>query len=719
MSNCDTKVPGESSGAAAPEGAVWLAGEPLPEFLELMPAGVAYCRMLYRDEKACDFIFLYANPALEAQLALGPVRGKRIGELIPDFGQTSQTALEIYGRVAAGGAAERFEIHVGSVRQRVLVQVYCPKPEHFIFIRNIVDEVPPGGVPRGVYDTERELLDTQDMLHEINESRHAKEMLRISEERHRLLAENTRDVIWAMALDGRVTYISPAVEKLRGITPSEAMRQTIDEIMTPASQAKSLGYFKELYAALEAGSPLPSYRGEQEYLCKDGSTVWTEVTAFPLLAPDGRFIELLGVSRDLSERKRHEHELQLVHEAARSQLEQLVHLRTLELATALDEANAANRAKTAFLANMSHELRTPLNAVMGMSYLLKRSSLTPQQLDRIEKIEGAGRHLLEVINGILNLSRIESGKFNIQEIETSPEKIVADVVAMLSQPARDKNLEIIVEIPPAPARLLGDPTQLLQALLNYGANAVKFTERGSVTLRVGYTDLTSQSVMVRFEVQDTGIGIAPNVLPRLFREFEQADNSSTRAYGGTGLGLAITRRIALLMGGDVGVVSAPDLGSTFWFTARLRTDGPTAPAAVGMQREAAPSPAAGNLAGRRILLAEDDPINREVVQEPARLAGLIVDTACDGAEAVERAGRLRYDLVLMDMQMPRMNGLDATRAIRKLPGYADVPVIALTANVFEEDRVNCLAAGMNDFVGKPVDPQEVFRVMLKWFARSA
>jgi signal transduction histidine kinase len=443
------------------------------------------------------------------------------------------------------------------------------------------------------------------------------------------------------------------------------------------------------------------------------------VTAFPLLAPDGRFIELLGVSRDLSERKRHEHELQLVHEAARSQLEELVHLRTLELATALDEANAANRAKTAFLANMSHELRTPLNAVMGMSYLLRRSSLTPHQLDRIGKIEGAGRHLLDVINGVLNLAKMESGKFSLQEIATNPENIVADVVAMLSQPARDKNIEIIVEIPPAPARLLGDPIQLLQALLNYGANAVKFTERGSVTLRVGYTELTSRSVMVRFEVQDTGIGIAPDVLPRLFREFEQADNSLTRDYGGTGLGLAITRRIARLMGGDVGVVSAPGVGSAFWFTARLQTDGPTAPAAVGVQRGPAPAPAAGYLAGRRILLAEDDPINREVVEEPARLAGLIVDTACDGAEAVERAGRLRYDLVLMDMQMPRMNGLDATRAIRKLPGYTDVPVIALTANVFEEDRVNCLAAGMNDFVGKPVDPEGLLRVMLKWFARTA
>ena len=173
------------------------------------------------------------------------------------------------------------------------------------------------------------------------------------------------------------------------------------------------------------------------------------------------------------------------------------------------------------------------------------------------------------------------------------------------------------------------------------------------------------------------------------------------------------------MGGDVGVVSTPGLGSTFWFTARLRTDGPTAPAAVGMQRGPAPAAAAGNLAGRRILLAEDDPINREVVEEPARLAGLIVDSACDGAEAVERAGRLRYDLVLMDMQMPRMNGLDATRAIRKLPGYADVPVIALTANVFDEDRVNCLAAGMNDLVGKPVDPEGLLRVMLKWIARPA
>jgi CheY-like chemotaxis protein len=269
-----------------------------------------------------------------------------------------------------------------------------------------------------------------------------------------------------------------------------------------------------------------------------------------------------------------------------------------------------------------------------------------------------------------------------------------------------------------PVQLLGDPTQLLQALLNYAANAIKFTESGSVTLRVRYGDDSAHSVLVRFEVEDTGIGIEPAIIPRLFRDFEQADNSLARRFGGTGLGLAIVRRIARLMGGDAGVASTPGVGSTFWFTARLTKPAVVAPAATTTPGEPAPGSGSGSLVGRRILLAEDDPINRAVVEEPARLAGLVVDIAVDGVEAVERASRARYDLVLMDMQMPRMGGLEATRAIRGLPGYASVPVIALTANVFPEDRAMCVAAGMNDFVAKPVDPETLVRVVTRWITRS-
>ena len=566
--------PGEPSSPSMTDGAVFLAGDLRQDFLALMPTGVAYCQMLYQDGKAHDFIYLYANPAFEQQMGMGSIRGKRVTELIPDIRETNRSTLDLFGRVAAGGVPERFEVHVGAVRQRIQFRVYSTQPGHFVCIATLIDEARPSELPGGIYDTSGRFIGAHGILGTTIEAKQAQDSLRVSEERHRLLAENTSDVIWAMSLDGTVIYISPSVEKSRGFTPAEAMRQTVDEILTPESQAVSFGYFKELYEALEAGIPLPSFKGELEYLCKDGSTAWNEVTTIPLLAPDGTFVELLGVSRDIRERKRHERELQLEHEAARSQLEELVHLRTLELATALDRANAANRAKSAFLANMSHELRTPLNAVNGMSYLLKRSSLTPQQLDRVEKIEGAGRHLLALINAILELTGIESGKIELKEVEANPDRIVADVVSMLSQRARDRKLQVIVDTQTHWATLLGDPTQILQALLNYAENAIKFTESGSVTVRLRYEDESAQSVMARFEVQDTGIGIDPEVIPKLFGEFEQADNSSTRKYGGPGLGLSITRRIARLMGGDAGVVSAPGVGSTFWFTARLKKGRP-------------------------------------------------------------------------------------------------------------------------------------------------
>ncbi len=386
-----------------------------------------------------------------------------------------------------------------------------------------------------------------------------------------------------------------------------------------------------------------------------------------------------------------------------------------QLTRARESAERLGSMKAEFLANMSHEIRTPLNAIIGMSFLLKQDAPEGDQLKCIESIESAGRQLLGLVEDILDFSKMESGKLALQAISLSVSDILAKVADMIRQRAAAKGLAILIEADSLPAQLCGDPGRLTQALLNYASNAVKFTERGSVVLKVSATEQSRSHFMLRFEVTDTGIGIEAKDIGILFESFRQADGSMTRRFGGAGLGLTITRELARLMGGDVGVSSKPGSGSTFWFTARL------ARAAEPDVDEDSTSPAlavAAKFSDLPILLVEDEPVNRQVALAILSATGLRVDEAEDGLAAVKAVREKDYALILMDIQMPHMDGLQATRVIRSLPGYGSVPIIAVTANAFESDRQRCFDAGMNDFVPKPINPGLLYSVLLRWLSQS-
>ncbi len=459
---------------------------------------------------------------------------------------------------------------------------------------------------------------------------------------------------------------------------------------------------------------------EAPMMAKDGHLVHLYLTGVKLESQGRSFF--VGTGTDITERKRAEDEL-VQH---RNHLEQLVVARTADLeasnkslTVAKQAAEAANVAKSVFLANMSHELRTPMNGVMGMIDLVLMRATDPKQIDWLKKSKGSAAHLLEVINDVLDISKIESDRMTLEKKDFFLSQAIDNVISMQGAAAIVKGLKLSREIDPAlPDVFCGDALRVKQILINFTGNAIKFSEHGRITVRARAVDKDSHGVLLRIEVADQGIGISPEQQERLFHAFTQADDSMTRKYGGTGLGLIISRRLALLMGGDTGVESTPGVGSTFWFTARLAIKEVPAVAAEPAMNSSDATTIKERYFAHRILVVDDEPINREVAQMQLDALDLIVDTAEDGAEAVAKARAGLYAAIFMDMQMPKINGLDAARQIRQLAGYSGIPIIAMTANVSDEDRAQCVAAGMNDFLTKPFTPEELFATLLRALSRS-
>jgi PAS domain S-box-containing protein len=827
-----------------------------------------------------------------------------------------------------------------------------------------------------VLDSEGNVVNTIFQYINLTEKRHMEENLRISEERYRLLAENAGDVIWTMDIDGRFTYISPSVIKMRGYTPEEAMQQSWDDILCPDSRSMALERMAKNIADIQAGLPIPTYQIELEQWRKDGSTIWTDVTMSFVYSSNGDFQEIIAVTHDISKLRQREAEIKRQSNLINSLLDSIpdiiffkdingVYLgcnpafaefvgksrdeivgmtsydlfdkdiadafmdndkRMLELGRARHneewitypdgrkillhtakspylgqdgtligllgisrditdrklaeeklllanaQVEAANIAKSQFLANMSHEIRTPMNGVIGMSGLLRDTELTGDQRRYVDTVCACGESLLSLINDILDFSKIEAKKLDLETLDFDLLNLLDDFVVTLAVRAHEKGLELLcaadLEIP---TLLRGDPGRLRQILTNLAGNAIKFTHHGEIAVRVKLAENNKDDVLLRFAVQDTGIGIPKENLGSIFSDFTQADASISRQYGGTGLGLAISKQLSELMGGEVGVDSEVGKGSEFWFTARLskqpdggqvemlppadlsnvrtlivddnatnrqiliaqlnswamrptevsegsaaleslrqaQDDGDPFRIAVidmhmpGMngetlglavkadarlsdthlvmltsmgiksdfrrlkeigfdaylnkptRRKELKNALSQALSGRsadqpqsietchsaldglfagskaRILLADDNITNQQVALGILNKLGLRADAVANGVEAVTAVETLPYDLILMDVQMPVMDGLEATRRIRnyelRIRNQAQtcdsassfvIPIIAMTAHAMQGYREKCLAAGMNDYVSKPVSPQELVDRLRKWLPKN-
>jgi PAS domain S-box-containing protein len=524
---------------------------------------------------------------------------------------------------------------------------------------------------------------------DITERKRAEAAIQASEETFRQLAENISQVFWMNATNPKeLLYVSPAYEQVWGRTRESLYRSPMS--WTDAIHPDDVEKARQIFDRQMKGEPVDS---EYRILTPDGREKWIADRAFPVRDESGRLIRVVGLAEEITERKRYE----------------------AELIQAREGADAANLAKSRFLANMSHEIRTPMNGIIGMIELLLQTGLAPEQRRYAAVAQASARTLLSLIDDILDISKIEARKVTLENLAFHLPETVESVVQLFAHQAGQKGLALSSSISPeVPEFLRGDPHRLRQVLTNLCANAIKFTHAGEVRLDAVLESRNDSAATVRFSVADTGIGIQPEKAESLFAPFTQADASTTRKYGGTGLGLAICKQLVEMMGGVIGVDSREGTGSTFWFTAVFDI------AAQEVKKDYREPATAGaqTLREARILVAEDNAVNRDVAVAQLRVLGCQAHAVNDGAAAAEAVRQGGYDLVLMDCEMPVMDGFEATRRIRASEN-AGIPIIALTAHAISGDRDRCLSEGMNDYLSKPVELKRLAEVLARWLPETS
>jgi PAS domain S-box-containing protein len=528
-----------------------------------------------------------------------------------------------------------------------------------------------------LYTLARNTVLRQQNLHELES---AQIRLRINEARLHAILDNSPIGIWLAGVDGRYHFVNKTFSNAVGIPENKFLSaHHLADIMEPTAAA---GCLKSDRACLDQEGPHLSH---EVLTLVDGKQHLLEITKVKLHDNAGDVIGIIGISIDITEQYEREKALEV-----------------------------ANRTKGEFLANMSHEIRTPMNSILGMAHLALNTETNPKNRDYLEKIHLSGLHLLGIIDEILDFSKIDAGKLKMEQVDFDLISIFKNLNNMIAEKAIEKGLQLVLDIDPGiPNNLHGDPLRLSQVLINYTSNAIKFTATGNVTVRAIKIGENENGALVRFEVQDTGIGISNEDKAKLFQPFQQMDTSSTRNYGGTGLGLAISKQlVAMMKEGEVGVDSIPGQGSTFWFNVRLGKG--SKPHQSCNESATCFSPPLLN--GIRILLAEDNLFNQQVATEFLEDVGAIVCVAKNGKEAMDLLLKEHFDCVLMDIQMPVMDGFEATQLIRINPALARMPVIAMTANASNEDRARCLAAGMDDYISKPFQPDALYATLAKWLS---